>query len=122
MWLSHVGAKFALLRLIFCLRPKISHPPSSLPVLLRHPALSAADKPPCRSPAAAPTPARCTCHRRRSQALPLFAKKITLGSPVRPKTPSRRVALATNLLRVRKFNAHRRNTENIFFMRLSHLG
>lgn len=30
----------------------------------------------------------------------LFRKKVTLGSPVRPKTPSRRLAVATNLLRV----------------------
>ena len=30
--------------------------------------------------------------------------------------PSRRLAVATNFLRVRKFNSHRRNAENIFFM------
>lgn len=30
--------------------------------------------------------------------------------------PSRRLAVATNFLRVRKFNSHRRNAENFFFM------
>ena len=37
-------------------------------LLLRCPALSAAVKPPCQSPTAAPTPARSFAHRARSQA------------------------------------------------------
>lgn len=32
---------------------------------------------------------------------------------------SRRLTVATNFLRVQEFNSHRRNAENIFFMRLS---
>ena len=35
--------------------------------------------------------------------------------------PSRRLAVATNFLRVRKFNSHLRNAKNIFFMCLSHI-
>lgn len=32
-------------------------------------------------------------------AVPPFPQKVTLGSPARPKTPSRRLPVATNLLR-----------------------
>ncbi len=70
----HVGAKFALLRLIFCLRLKISHPPAPFLALLRYPALVAADKPPCQSPTTTPTNPRCIPHRGRSDMLPLSAK------------------------------------------------
>ena len=42
-----------------------------------------------------------------------FAQKVTLGSPVRLQAPSRRLAAATNLLRVRGFNPSTENTSEL---------
>ena len=54
--------------------------------------------------------------------VPPLSQKVTLGSPVRLQAPSQRLAVATNFLRVRELNCHRRNAENIFFMWVSHVG
>ena len=42
-----------------------------------------------------------------------FAQKVTLGSPARLQAPSRRLAAATNLLRVRGFNPSTENTSEL---------
>lgn len=87
---SHVGARFALLRLVFCLRLQNKPPAHSfLPYCGTRLCLRRLNRLASRRPRRHPllaVPAVGSTHRR----CPFPQKKITLGSPARPEAPSRR--------------------------------
>ena len=98
---DHIGAKFALLRLIFL--TKISHPPASLLFIFREKSRSVRLLVCKRTRSASqslPTFHDTAPSEQLKSAAPPLSQKVSLRPPVRLQAPSRRLAVATNFLRV----------------------